>query len=162
MLMFEKAPAFPSSPSENLAVFFGFKLSGENQVNAYRVITGNHVIDTLDLNVVIDDLIAIKQLNEDSRNLTAKVKKLSEQYKAFLYLNLKYPEEVLVPFPELDEFWHCHILHTKKYLDDCNAVFGYYLHHQPHRQKSLVDRQFYLTQYQRTCELVIREFPSID
>src|SRR5260221_7260745 len=32
---------------------------------------------------------------------------------------------------DVDEFWHAHILHTMKYTEDCDAVFGTYLHHNP-------------------------------
>ncbi|MEM9770412.1 MAG: hypothetical protein AAF889_02215 [Cyanobacteria bacterium P01_D01_bin.73] len=39
-----------------------------------------------------------------------------------------------VPLPaisgDMDEVWHCHILQTQKYTDDCKDFFGYYLHHE--------------------------------
>ncbi|MEM9245508.1 MAG: hypothetical protein AAGA67_07180 [Cyanobacteria bacterium P01_F01_bin.153] len=31
---------------------------------------------------------------------------------------------------DMDEVWHCHILQTQKYTNDCNTLFGYYLHHE--------------------------------
>lgn len=31
----------------------------------------------------------------------------------------------------VDIFWHMHILFTKKYHQDCQDIFGYYLHHDP-------------------------------
>lgn len=52
-------------------------------------------------------------------------------YKKFLYLQRKYPEHALVPSKSIDEFWHNHILHTRKYLYDCMQIFGHYLHHEP-------------------------------
>jgi hypothetical protein len=33
---------------------------------------------------------------------------------------------------EVDTFWHYHILDTLKYAEDCQAVFGYFLHHFPY------------------------------
>ncbi len=36
-----------------------------------------------------------------------------------------------VPTMDVDEMFHAHILHTKQYHDDCQAYFGYYLHHEP-------------------------------
>ena len=40
-----------------------------------------------------------------------------------------------VPLPatsgDMDEVWHCHILQTQKYTDDCDTLLGYYLHHEP-------------------------------
>jgi hypothetical protein len=32
----------------------------------------------------------------------------------------------------VDTFWHYHILDTLKYAEDCQAVFGYFLHHFPY------------------------------
>lgn len=37
----------------------------------------------------------------------------------------------VVPGKDIDEIWHSHILFTKKYIDDCQDFFGYYLHHKP-------------------------------
>jgi len=55
----------------------------------------------------------------------------AQLYKNFLLLFKLHPKETLVPTREIDEFWHNHILHTKKYHNDCKNIFGYYLHHQP-------------------------------
>jgi hypothetical protein len=33
---------------------------------------------------------------------------------------------------DVDNFWHYHILDTKKYAVDCHNVFGYFLHHFPY------------------------------
>ena len=33
---------------------------------------------------------------------------------------------------DMDEVWHAHILHTKKYAEDCQSIFGEFLHHTPH------------------------------
>ena len=35
------------------------------------------------------------------------------------------------PTPDVDEVWHLHILNTRQYAADCQAVFGHYLHHLP-------------------------------
>ena len=37
----------------------------------------------------------------------------------------------LQPTHVVDIFWHTHILFTRKYFKDCEAVFGQYLHHEP-------------------------------
>ena len=31
---------------------------------------------------------------------------------------------------DMDTVWHCHILQTQKYTQDCLAIFGHYLHHE--------------------------------
>ena len=57
-------------------------------------------------------------------------------YRQFLYLireksrlNLGFK---LIPTKEIDKVWHNHILHTKKYANDCNRILGNFIHHYPH------------------------------
>lgn len=52
-------------------------------------------------------------------------------YKNYLILLKKHLPEFLVPTREIDEFWHNHILYTKNYCRDSQAIFGHYLHHEP-------------------------------
>ena len=54
------------------------------------------------------------------------------EYKRFLTLLTKYPEASIAPSKEVDKFWHGHILDTLKYAEDCDKVFGYFLHHFPY------------------------------
>ena len=54
------------------------------------------------------------------------------EYKRFLTLLVKYPEVSIAPSKAVDKFWHGHILDTLKYAEDCNKVFGYFLHHFPY------------------------------
>lgn len=35
------------------------------------------------------------------------------------------------PTPDVDEVWHAHILHTRRYAEDCDRMFGAFLHHDP-------------------------------
>lgn len=35
------------------------------------------------------------------------------------------------PDPVVDIVWHTHILFTQKYHEDCETIFGHYLHHEP-------------------------------
>jgi hypothetical protein len=37
----------------------------------------------------------------------------------------------LSPCLDVDEVWHAHILFTVDYMNDCNKVFGFFLHHVP-------------------------------
>ena len=53
-------------------------------------------------------------------------------YKRFLTLLVKYPDAPVAPSKDIDKFWHGHILDTMKYADDCQRVFGYFLHHFPY------------------------------
>lgn len=62
----------------------------------------------------------------------AKADMAEREYRRFLYLMKAFPGEQCAPLREVDMFWHYHILDTKKYMADCDAVFGHYLHHYPH------------------------------
>jgi hypothetical protein len=55
-----------------------------------------------------------------------------EGYRRFLALNLLYPEETLAVNRALDDYWHSHILDTRKYAEDCDRIFGHVLHHYPY------------------------------
>ncbi|KQQ45301.1 hypothetical protein ASF61_20280 [Duganella sp. Leaf126] len=54
------------------------------------------------------------------------------EYRRFLILMQKFPREDTSPTVDVDTFWHYHILDTMKYAADCQAVFGYFLHHFPY------------------------------
>lgn len=54
------------------------------------------------------------------------------EYRRFLYLMKKFPQEQTAPLFDVDTFWHYHILDTMKYAADCEQVFGYFLHHFPY------------------------------
>jgi hypothetical protein len=53
-------------------------------------------------------------------------------YRRFLTLLVTHPETTVAPSKEIDKFWHAHILDTMKYAEDCQQVFGYFLHHFPY------------------------------
>lgn len=53
-------------------------------------------------------------------------------YRNYLLICAKYPGFPAVPNAPIDEFWHAHILDTRAYARDCDAIFGSYLHHYPY------------------------------
>jgi len=57
---------------------------------------------------------------------------MEREYRRFLGLMVKYPDEAIAPGMDVDEFWHYHILDTMKYAEDCQKVFGHFLHHFPY------------------------------
>lgn len=65
-----------------------------------------------------------------------KAVKTIAHYLAFLYLANHYPRLHLVPTPEIDYVWHCHILDTSQYAKDCLHLFGRYVHHFPYLESS--------------------------
>lgn len=54
------------------------------------------------------------------------------QYRLWLKMVARHPEESIIPHKEVDEVWHMHILDTRKYAADCNEIFGRFLHHFPY------------------------------
>ena len=60
-----------------------------------------------------------------------KVEAIERRYRNFLILAATSGREV-VPTKDVDKFWHFHILDTRKYAADCEATFGYFLHHFPY------------------------------
>jgi hypothetical protein len=54
------------------------------------------------------------------------------EYKRFLALKRAYPDRDIVPNQPVDKFWHYHILDTVKYAEDCEVIFGHFLHHYPY------------------------------
>jgi hypothetical protein len=60
------------------------------------------------------------------------VERMELAYKRFLTLLVTHPEETLAPGKDVDKFWHGHILDTLKYAEDCDKIFGCFLHHFPY------------------------------
>ncbi len=64
------------------------------------------------------------------------VDEMKDEYLKFLIINstLKKINDntTIVPNRIIDEFWHAHIMDTKKYHNDCMIVFGEYFHHFPY------------------------------
>lgn len=58
----------------------------------------------------------------------------SKLYKNWLWLIRKFAAEYfpLPPSLEIDEIWHRHIFETNRYVWDCKAIFGVFLHHNPY------------------------------
>ncbi|WP_229487769.1 glycine-rich domain-containing protein [Pseudoduganella lutea] len=86
-------------------------------------------IEELDL-----EPIKVKLMHRESGEgwSLARANAVEKEYRRFLILMKKYPEEQAAPLMDVDTFWHYHILDTLKYAVDCQAVFGYFLHHFPY------------------------------
>lgn len=80
-------------------------------------------------------------------------------YLRFLTLRKNHPEEVLVPSGLIDLVWHYHILDTRKYIADCERLFGSYLHHDPYFGiMGPEDRVANESAWEVTCKLWEAEF----
>jgi len=84
-------------------------------------------------------------------------------YKNFLTMLVKHPEdaEEIALSEDTDEFWHTHILQTIKYADDCQEIFGNFLHHSPHLEEITSEYlEKKLASVEKTRRLYEREFGS--
>lgn len=88
-----------------------------------------------------------------------KCDKVAELYKMYLQLCKIYPTNGIVPTHYIDEFWHQHILDTLKYADDCQNLFGYFLHHYPYfGLRGVEDAQALADSFENTRALFMEHF----
>ena len=85
-------------------------------------------VEALDLTVIVHKLV--KEYGWD----VDRARDAEHQYRLFLLAaadGLR-SQAVLIspPTEDVDEFWHQHILDTRRYCRDCLAVFGEFLHHE--------------------------------
>jgi hypothetical protein len=94
------------------------------------------LMSALDLDLSVIEKRLIDRFKWPAR----KVHWSSLQYKRFLFMIQQLesihqksgalgPKPSLSPSEQIDEFWHMHILDTKKYHEDSIKLFGAYLHH---------------------------------
>lgn len=86
-------------------------------------------LETLDLEAIAYQLI---DSTDEEPWTYEQAQQAIAQYHQFLYLTYLYPDFPLVPTEAIDRVWHAHILHTAQYEQDCQILFGYFLHHFPY------------------------------
>ena len=89
----------------------------------------NQNIETLDLESI---MVKIMDKNEGLGWSLEYTKDIEVEYKRYLTMCLNNKDLPIVPSKPIDEFWHFHILDTMKYQEDCQNIFGYFLHHFPY------------------------------
>jgi hypothetical protein len=119
---------------------------------------------------VIAAILALDLESVKSRVMDAEVGKgwsqeyadsIEAAYKNYLTMLAKYQDDAedILLSKDVDEFWHTHILQTMKYADDCQRVFGTFIHHNPHvgqRTQVVLDKRDQLAE--KTRQLYQREF----
>lgn len=80
------------------------------------------------------DPIKVKLMDKESGEgwSLAQTNAVEFEYRRFLCLMKLFPQEQAAPLFDVDVFWHYHILDTMKYAEDCEQIFGYFLHHFPY------------------------------
>lgn len=86
-------------------------------------------ISSLDLSPIYSKIMA-DRINFDGEEINLET--AGSDYKRFLTLHKKHPKKTLVPSVIIDTLWHYHMLDSRKYMKDCEEIFGEYLHHDPH------------------------------
>lgn len=80
-------------------------------------------------------------------------------YRKFLALNIRYPDRKICPTGPVDDFWHAHILDTRAYAQDCEFLFGRFLHHFPYfGMRGNADRAALDQAFRESVELFIVHF----
>ena len=80
----------------------------------------------LELDTIVNQLVKRKGWTPDKANIE------KQNYLEFLQAILDDPKTPINPPTQaVDEFWHQHILNTKKYANDCQNIFGFFVHHLP-------------------------------
>lgn len=86
----------------------------------------------IDLEVASLNLAGVMERTAKTHNLSPHGAEVAESlYRQYLTIRRRYPDETLVPPEIVDWVWHHHILDTRNYHRDCDALFGGYLHHTP-------------------------------
>jgi hypothetical protein len=116
-------------------------------------------LDQLDLEPIMVKLMDIEEGKGWSLEF---VLKAAQEYKKFLMLCKIYPDEAIVPSNIVDDFWHYHILDTQKYQEDCEYIFGYFLHHFPYfGMRGDQDSKNLAAAWQQSCALYEKHFGKI-
>ena len=100
---------------------------------------------------------------EEGKGWSAAELDLAErEYRRFLALHLIYPGMAVVPCGFVDEVWHAHILDTQAYGPDCEAAFGFFLHHFPYfGLRGEEDAENLLDSYEQTLHAYIGAFGDL-
>jgi len=83
---------------------------------------------TWDFKLAIEKVLEIKN-GEWTRD---RAEKAVQNYTRYMAVTKALGGLQMVPNGDIDEIWHMHILDTRAYMADCNALFGEYLHHYPY------------------------------
>jgi hypothetical protein len=120
-----------------------------------RVITAIHALDLESVKIRLMD----PELGEGwSREYADGIEQGYRNYLTMLAKYQDHAEDILLS-KDVDEFWHTHILQTIKYSEDCEAVFGKYLHHAPHiGEVTFADKEKRTALAETTRRLYQKEF----
>lgn len=125
-----------------------------------HLVESNDELDTAMAQVAALDFTMLKHKLAEEYGWDAEhADEVESLYRRFLALNMIYPERKICPTGPIDEFWHAHILDTRAYAEDCDKLFGRFLHHFPYfGMRGPEDRQNLENTFDASRELFIRHF----
>lgn len=119
----------------------------------------NHLERALEQASKLDFSMLRRKLVEESGWTEELCAEVEDLYRKFLALNIRYPDRKICPTGPIDEFWHAHILDTRAYARDCDALFGQMLHHFPYfGMRGPDDKQALDVAFRESVDLFIRHF----
>jgi hypothetical protein len=93
---------------------------------------GTLLTPSLDSNIQALDLSAvIQRLQRKLEWNVPRAEQAVDEYRQFLQLILDGSTPHSPLSDDMDEVWHAHILFTRMYADDCQRIFGRFIHHNP-------------------------------
>ena len=93
----------------------------------------------------------------------AKINYTINLYKEWLVLQVLYEDLSFAPSELVDEFWHIHILDTRKYYSDCMMVKGEMIHHYPYFGLTMQENEKVLEKgFNLTKKLYLHHFNHCD
>jgi hypothetical protein len=95
----------------------------DNHSPASDVAAAMAVIQTIDLTGVM------RKLRHKEDWTEAQATTAAMRYRRFLCMHYLDRQLHIAAASDIDKVWHQHILHTREYADDCQRVFGAFLHH---------------------------------
>ena len=117
------------------------------------------ITESLERVAKLDFTILKRKLGEEKGWSPEYQNDVEDLYRRFLALNIVYRDHKICPTGPIDDFWHAHILDTKAYARDCQALFGEYLHHFPYfGMRGPVDRANLEAAFEQSRVLFIMHF----
>jgi len=100
-----------------------------------------------------------RKLGEEKGWSIEQQNEIEDLYRKYLALNMVYPDKKICPTGPIDTFWHAHILDTRAYEKDCEALFGGFLHHFPYfGMRGPEDRAALEKAFDESRELFVRHY----
>ncbi|HEY4498547.1 MAG TPA: glycine-rich domain-containing protein-like [Candidatus Paceibacterota bacterium] len=125
--------------------------AGAAVIHDFAVLEGMDKIRSIDLSMVKLKLMDKEEGQGWDQEYADYVETRYRRYLCMVYVSR---HGANVPTRDIDLFWHQHILDTRAYADDCQHVFGEFIHHFPYfGMRSEADAKNLLASFEETKAL---------